>query len=335
MANYLLAFLLALIVAVALSPLIIKMSTKLKASQTILDYVKEHQSKSGTPTLGGIIFIIASLTAFCFYSQNFTLALISLATMLSYGILGFLDDYIKIRYKQNLGLKPYQKIIGQVGIATIIAFFAYYSNLVGSEIYVPFFKITIDFGWLIIPFIILVFLALTNSVNLTDGLDGLASGVTIAYLLGFVSLLMIYRNVLPSAVLVEEYNNMIILCACVLGGLFGFLCYNCFPAKIFMGDTGSLALGGLLASLAVFSRLELIIPILGIMFVASALSVIIQVLYFKKTKKRIFKMAPLHHHFQQCGVNENRITLVYIVITLAISCLVVLITIFAGDVWKI
>lgn len=335
MDKYILAFVVSLVVATIISPIIIKLASSLKASQTVLDYVKEHKSKSGTPTLGGLIFILTALVALAFFSQNYSLALISLGAMFSYGILGFLDDFIKIKFKQNLGLRPYQKIIGQVGIATIIAFFAYYSNLVGSKIYVPFVSYTIDLGWLVIPFIILVFIAVTNSVNLTDGLDGLATGVSIAYLLGFVSLLMIYRNIAANDTLAMEYNNMIILIACVLGALFGFLCFNCFPAKIFMGDTGSLALGGLLASLAVFSRLELIIPIIGFMFVASSLSVILQVLHFKRTKKRIFKMAPLHHHFQQCGVHENRITLVYIVITIALSCLVVMITIFAGDVWKI
>ena len=323
----------SLAVGSLISPLIIKMATRLKASQTVLEYVELHKSKSGTPTLGGLIFILSSLVSICFFTNNYTLALLSLTSMLFYGILGFLDDFIKVKFKQNLGLKAYQKVIGQVGIALIIALFAYYSNLVGSSVYVPFTNISVDFGWLIIPFMILVFLALTNSVNLTDGLDGLATGTSIAYLLGFVSLLIIYKNLQPELISME-YNNMIILCACVLGGLFAFFCFNCFPAKIFMGDTGSLALGGLFASLAVFSKLELIVPIIGVMFVVSSLSVIIQVLHFKRTKKRIFKMAPIHHHFQMCGVHENRITLVYIVITLAVNLLAVLITIFTSVKWN-
>lgn len=335
MEFYILGFLAALIFSVLLSPLIIAASRKLKASQTVLDYVKEHKSKSGTPTLGGIIFIVASLIAVCFFTKNFTLAILSLASMLGYGILGFLDDFIKIKYKQNLGLKPYQKLIGQLGLATIIAFFAYYSNLVGSTVFVPFVNITIDFSWGIIPFIILVYLAVTNAVNLTDGLDGLASGVSAAYLIGFFNLLLIYVNTISSPQLIMEYQNLAMVSVCAIGALIGFMCVNVFPAKIFMGDTGSLAIGGLLSSLAVFSRLELFVPILGIMFVVSAVSVIMQVLYFKKTKKRIFKMAPLHHHFQQKGVHENRITLVYIVITTVVSLLTVMITIFAGGVWSI
>lgn len=332
MEIFLLSFLASLLLASLISPLIIKMATRLKASQTVLEYVQLHKSKSGTPTLGGLIFLFSSLVSICFFTNNYTLALLSLVSMLFYGILGFLDDYIKIKFKQNLGLKAYQKIIGQVGIATLIAFFCYYSGLVGSSVYVPFTNISVDFGWLIIPFIILVFLALTNSVNLTDGLDGLATGTSIAYLLGFISLLIIYRN-LQTEIVAMEFSNMIILCTCVVGGLFGFLCFNCFPAKIFMGDTGSLAIGGLFASLAVFSKLELIVPIIGVMFAISSLSVIIQVLHFKRTKKRVFKMAPIHHHFQMCGVHENRITLVYIVITLAVNLFAVLITIFAGAKW--
>ena len=332
MEYYLLAFLVSLIVALILGPLVIKVSKKLKASQTVLHYVKEHESKSGTPTLGGTIFILASLIACCFFTQNYTLALISLASMFGYGILGFLDDFIKIKFKQNEGLKPYQKVIGQVGISAIIAYFCYTSNLVGSTIFVPFTNLTIDFGWGIIPFIILVYLALTNSVNLTDGLDGLASGVSVSYLIGFLSLLLLIQPTLSSSVLAFEYGNLIMLIVCVIGAVLGFMAYNIFPAKIFMGDTGSLALGGLIASLAVFTRLEFIIPILGVMFVVSALSVIIQVLHFKRTKKRIFKMAPLHHHFQQKGVNENRITFVYILITIAMSALVVMIYLFAGGV---
>ena len=332
MVKYLLAFLISLSVALILGPLVIKVSKKLKASQTVLHYVKEHESKSGTPTLGGVIFILASLVAGCFFTQNFTLALVALATMFGYGILGFLDDFIKIKFKQNEGLKPYQKVIGQVGISGIVAYFCYTSNLVGSTIFVPFTNITLNLGWGVIPFIILVYLAVTNSVNLTDGLDGLASGVSVSYLIGFMALLFLIQPSLASSVISAEYGNMITLIVCVIGAILGFMAYNIFPAKIFMGDTGSLALGGLIASLAVFTRLELILPLLGIMFVVSAMSVIIQVLHFKRTKKRIFKMAPIHHHFQQKGVNENRITFVYILITIAVNALVVMIYLFAGGV---
>jgi phospho-N-acetylmuramoyl-pentapeptide-transferase len=250
--------------------------------------------------------------------------------MLAYGILGFLDDFIKIRYKQNLGLRAYQKAIGQMGIAIILAFYAYYSNLIGSKLFVPFTDITIDFGVFIIPFIVFVYLALVNSINLTDGLDGLASSVSSGYLIGFIGLLMIYKEAAVSLVHINEYENLLILCFCALGSIMGFMVFNVNRAKIFMGDTGSLALGGLLTSIAVFSRLSLLIPIIGIMFVASALSVIIQVLHFKRTGRRVFLMAPLHHHFEKKGVHENRITFVYMIITIAMSALAIVITLYAG-----
>lgn len=333
MEYYLLGFLTCLIIGVIIAPFIISASKKFKAAQTILHYVEEHKVKQGTPTMGGIIFIIAIMFAFCFFYDSFQLAVISIAVMLAYGIIGFLDDFIKIRFKQNQGLKVYQKILGQGGIALIIAFYVHYSNMIGSSLIVPFTDITINLGWFIIPFIFFVYLALVNSVNLTDGLDGLASGVSVAYLIGIVGLLFIYKatNAL-SLSQVYEYENLIVLAFCAVGGIIAFMLHNVNKAKIFMGDTGSLALGGLLASITVFSRLTLLIPFIGIMFVVSAVSVIIQVSYFKKTRKRVFLMAPFHHHLEKRGLNENRITFIYIVITIAVSVAVVIITLYAGGV---
>lgn len=330
MEFYLLGFVICLIIGTIIGPFVINASKKFKVSQTILHYVEEHKGKQGIPTMGGLIFIITIMFTFCFLNNNYQLAVISIAVMLAYGIIGFLDDFIKIRYKQNLGLKPYQKIIGQGGIALIISLYAYYSNLVGSTLFIPFTDISINLGIFIIPFIIFVYLALVNSVNLTDGLDGLASGVSSAYLIGFIALLFIYKSTAMTLPQVYEYENLIVLCFCSLGSIVAFMIYNVNQAKIFMGDTGSLALGGLLTSIAVFSRLSLLIPFIGIMFVASALSVVIQVLHYKRTKKRVFLMAPLHHHFEKKGVHENRITFIYIVMTMAISAIVVAITLYAG-----
>jgi phospho-N-acetylmuramoyl-pentapeptide-transferase len=330
LAYYLLGFIVCLIIGTIIGPFVISASKKFKASQTILHYVEEHKGKQGTPTMGGLIFITTIMFTFCFLNNNYQLAVISIAVMLSYGIIGFLDDFIKIRFKQNLGLKPYQKIIGQGGIAFIVAFYAYYSNLIGSTLFVPFTDITINLGIFIIPFIIFVYLAVVNSVNLTDGLDGLASGVSSAYLIGFIALLFIYKSTAMTLPQIYEYENLIILCFCALGSLIAFMIYNVNQAKIFMGDTGSLALGGLLTSIAVFSKLSLLIPFIGIMFVVSALSVVIQVLHYKRTKKRVFLMAPLHHHFEKKGVHENRITFIYIVMTIAVSAIVVAITLYAG-----
>lgn len=302
MLEFFLVFLVGLALAVILGVPILKLCKKFHLSQTILHYVDKHAGKSGTPTMGGWIFIIASCIASAVFLRGEVYTpILNLLTMLGYGILGFLDDFIKIKYHKNEGLKPCQKIIGQVALALILAIFAYFN--VGSEI--DLFGLKLDLGIFIIPFIVFFYVAVTNAVNLTDGLDGLATGVSGSYLLFFGIILALLG-----------FQNYSIISFALLGSLVGFFLFNCFPAKIFMGDTGSLALGGAIASLAVFSGLELIMPIIGILFVLTVMSDILQVGYYKKTHKRIFKMAPLHHHFEQSGVHENRIVAVYIVITI-------------------
>lgn len=310
--KFILSGVISFLFACLFAPLVISVCKKLKASQTILHYVDKHAGKQGTPTMGGVIFLAAMLVGLCFLlpEQRFTSIFLILVT-LSYGLLGFLDDFIKIRYHHNEGLRPYQKIIGQFGLALIVSLYIYFSGRTSLN----FFGITFDIGAFIIPLAILVLIATTNSVNLTDGLDGLAGGVSFVYLLIFGILLTLFNSI--------EMSNLAIITFSLCGGLLGFLMFNCFPAKIFMGDTGSLALGGFIGTVAVLTGLELILPIMGIMFVLSAVSDILQVLYFKKTKgKRIFLMAPLHHHFEQKGVHENRIVIVYISITAVISLIV-------------
>ena len=324
MLNYFLAFFASFFLAILIAPIVINLSKKLKAQQTILNYVEAHQGKQGTPTLGGIIFIIPTIIiSLIFLRKDFTLALISLAGFFGFATLGFLDDFIKIKFKQNLGLRAYQKVIGQLGISLIIAVFCYKSNLVSSEILLPFTNKMVNIGWFIIPLVVLVFIATTNSVNLTDGLDGLATGTSIIY---FIAALILFFSLLSLKIVtgllfVNELTNLIIVCLCMLGSLLAFLCFNGFPAKIFMGDTGSLAIGGLIASVMCLSKTMLFIPLFGIMFVVSSVSVIIQVLHYKRTKKRVFLMAPLHHHFQNKGVHENKIVIVYIIITILVSSL--------------
>ena len=304
MVNYIIAFLSALGLGLLLTFPVIHLCKKLKISQTILHYVDKHTAKSGTPTMGGWIFILAGMAVslIFIFDGDFFIPLLVLLVMLGYGLLGFLDDYIKIKFHQNEGLRPYQKIIGQVGISLIVALYVYFK--VGTSI--DLFGLKIELGLFIIPFIILFFVAVTNAVNLTDGLDGLAGGVSGAYLLFFGIILA----------LLSGYDSLALICFAFVGAILAFLCVNVYPAKIFMGDTGSLALGGLIAGIAVFSGLELIMPIIGIMFVMSVVSDILQVAHYKRTKRRIFKMAPLHHHFEKLGVHENRIVTIYIVITL-------------------
>jgi len=306
--KYLICGLFCLLFSTLIAPIILWFCKKLKASQSILHYVDKHASKQGTPTMGGLIFILTLIFASCFLLEysNF-LAWFAICITLSYALLGFLDDFIKVHNHQNEGLKPLQKVIGQVGIAVIVAVYIFMSGRTSLS----FFGFEFDIGWGVIPLVVLVLLATTNSVNLTDGLDGLAGGVSFVYILVFGVVLAVVGSV--------EDQNLAMLCFGLCGGLAGFLLFNCYPAKIFMGDTGSLALGGFISIVAVLSGLELLLPIMGVMFVLSALSDIIQVLHFKRTKKRVFLMAPLHHHFEQKGVHENRIVAVYIVITAAVS----------------
>jgi phospho-N-acetylmuramoyl-pentapeptide-transferase len=322
------SFLVGFLVCVVLAPLIIKLINKLKAGQPILGYVEAHMNKSGTPTMGGLIFLLGAVICFlCFYNSNNQLALICLACMLSYGLLGFLDDFIKVRFKHNLGLKAYQKVIGQVGIAVLMGVFVYLNGFVGSGVLVPFTNSELNLGWAIIPFVVFVFLATTNAVNLTDGLDGLAGGVSVVFLVGFMIVLNKYVLGLEfngeSPAYIAELKNVLTLVGGVTGSLLAFLCFNSHPAKVFMGDTGSLALGGFIAAICSVSKMYLLIPLMGLMFVLSAVSVVMQVLYFKATKKRIFLMAPLHHHFEKKGCYETKIVAIYIVITIVLSVLTI------------
>lgn len=323
-----LSILIAFILCVIVSPLVIIFAKKLKLKQTIYEYVDMHNSKKGTPTMGGLSFLIAiTITSLIITRASGVLANITIVVTLAYGVLGFLDDFIKIKLARNLGLRAYQKVIGQVAIAIIIGIFVYSSGLVGTDIYIPFTTISLDLGYFIIPFTILVFLATTNSVNLTDGLDGLASGTSLAFLVGFTFMFYILLSkfgYLPN--ILAEQTNLLIVGGAGIGALLGYLMFNCYPAKIFMGDTGSLALGGLLSCLCIFSKQVLLIPILGACFVLSSVSVIIQVFSFKLTKKRVFLMAPYHHHLEKKGIHETRITFIYIVITSIISVSGILIT---------
>ena len=319
------------LVTLIISPFIISFIKREKVGQVILIYVEEHKQKSGTPTMGGIIFIISiSIVSLICFSGASNLAKMTIYIFLAYGFVGFLDDFIKFKFKRNLGLRAYQKIIFQLAISVAIGFYVYNNNLVASNILIPFTKNTIDIGFWIIPLVAIIYLATTNSVNLTDGLDGLASSTTLSYMLSMIFILLVLINttfITFNEVYLSEVNNIMIVCCVTVGAMLSFLVFNCFPAKIFMGDTGSLAIGSLVASVAVFTKLDLFIPILGIMFVLSAVSVIIQVAYYKLTKKRVFLMAPLHHHFQMRGVHEVRITICYTAITLIIGAVITILSI--------
>ena len=328
--NLLEYFLYAFFFALIVSPLVISIMKREKIKQTILHYVDNHKLKNGTPTMGGLIFLIAIsvVSLICFKGKSLY-AKMSIIVFLAYGIVGFLDDFIKFRFKRNLGLRAYQKIIFQFLVSIAVGYFVYKN--IGGIILIPFTNKFVNFGLWIIPLVVLIYLATTNSVNLTDGLDGLATSTTLIFLLSFVILQIIFIEtgvVLVNVSNLDELKNLSVVSVVACGVLLCFLLFNCFPAKIFMGDTGSLALGSLIASLSIFSGMELFIPILGIVFVASAVSVILQVAYYKLTKKRIFLMAPLHHHFEKKGVHEVRITFCYSLVSLIVGVVVILFNIF-------
>ena len=325
--------LLSFLVGVILMPFIIRLIRKLSCSQTILKYVEVHQSKQGTPTMGGVVFFITTLiVAVCLMDYSTPLAM-CFGVGLGFAIIGFMDDFIKVKLKQNLGLRPYQKIIGQVGIAVILAFYIYYFSPNKGVVYLPFTFKAIDLGFWIIPLVIVVCLATTNSVNLTDGLDGLAGGVSVVYSGIFIALISIFIglsfNAGESEMFIKMYSDIRLLLAIFMASIMAFLVFNTNKASVFMGDVGSLGIGGLFASTACVMGFELMLAIVGIMFVVSALSVILQVAYFKKTKgKRIFKMAPIHHHFQMCGYTEAKIGYIYQIITLMVGLVTILLTLF-------
>lgn len=306
------AILIAFLANIILSPIIIPFLTKLKFGQNVRDDgPKTHLIKAGTPTMGGIIILISLVVSSLFFLNGNYDAIIVLFVTIGYGIVGFIDDYIKVVKKRSLGLKAYQKIIGQLIITIIFLVYIYKFSNIGTDIYIPFTNgKTIELGILFIPFFFITMIATVNGVNLTDGLDGLASGVTVLVVIFFLfSAWAVGSGVLP-------------ITGASVGSLLGFLLFNTHPAKVFMGDTGSLALGGFVASVAILIKMPIFIVIVGIIYVLESLSVILQVVYFKITKgKRLFKMAPLHHHFEQLGYKEVKVVAIFYIIT-AIACLI-------------
>ena len=326
MIRYIISLTAAFFLTVILTPPVIAIARKLKVRQTVLSYVDNHAGKSGTPTMGGVAFTLSAfIVTLVLCRGEFTLALQLCVLTLGFGIIGFLDDFIKVRFKRNEGLTPLQKIIFQVAVAVVMAIFAYRSPYAGDTVYLPFTLRAVNLGWFALPLYAFAFLAFTNAVNLTDGLDGLAAKSGAAYCCFFTAILAVlvyYVGVRPDEA--EEYGNLIVFSLALIGALCGFLVYNSFPARVFMGDTGSLALGGALAGLAVTGRLVLFSPIIGIVYVVSCLSYVIQVLHYKRTKRRVFLMAPFHHHLERKGWHENRIVTVYALTTFAAGALTLL-----------
>lgn len=302
----------SLLIALTITPVLIPMLRRLKFGQSIREEGPSwHQKKSGTPTMGGIAIILAATVgAFISYAVSGTFGATQLSLLvgpLLFGIIGFADDYIKVVKKRNLGLTSGQKFSAQLLASVLTTIYMTYTGVIGGEIMIPFFKIMVDIGFFAVPLAVLVQLAVVNSVNLTDGLDGLASTVTL-----LVSLFFLLCAILMENVAVAAYMGAT-AAACL-----GFLFFNANPAKVFMGDTGSLFLGGAIAVGAIGLNMPLILIIAGGVYLIETLSVIIQVTSFKLTGKRVFKMSPIHHHFEMCGLNEKKIVLLFSAATIVL-----------------
>ncbi len=281
------------------------------------DGPQAHLKKAGTPSMGGIAIIAGAMIG-VIAALGYTPETVIIGVgFVGFGLIGFWDDYLKVIKKQNEGLTAPQKFGAQFLLAAALACCMYFFFDAGSKVYVPFAHVYTDLGWAYIPFLIFTIVAMVNAVNLNDGLDGLASGVT-SIVCVFMAVIAVKFFATTSA----------IYYAAILGACLGFLIFNHHPAKIFMGDTGSLALGGGITMAAVAFRMELILPIIGLMYVLEVVSVILQVLYFKATHgKRLFRMSPLHHHFELCGLKETKVVLLFCGVTLlcgVISLLAVL-----------
>lgn len=291
------AALISFATALLLGPIIIPMLRRLKFGQSIREEgPQRHQLKAGTPTMGGVIILIALIIPVMWYSSASREVWLALFVTLGHGLIGFIDDFIKVVLKRNLGLKAKQKLAGQIIMAIGLVYFATTYLGIDTDLWVPILGLNVDFGPLYYVLIFFVLVGTTNAVNLTDGLDGLAAGTSIIAALSYAYIALTFRQF-----------DLAIFCMALAGACLGFLKFNAYPAKVFMGDTGSLAIGGALAAVAVMTKTELLLVIVGGVFVIEALSVIIQVFSFKTTGKRVFLMSPIHHHFELKGWSEVKV----------------------------
>ena len=308
-----LAVIIAFVVSAVLCPIVIPFLHRLKFGQQVRDDGPQtHLKKQGTPTMGGLVILSSIIITSLLYIRDYPKIIPVLFMTVGFGVVGFLDDYIKIVMKRSEGLNPIQKLIGQFVITGIFAYYIVTSPDIGTGMLIPFTGKYLQLPvWLFVPALFFIILGTDNGVNFTDGLDGLCTSVTILVATFF------------TIVAIGENSGISPITGAVVGSLLGFLLFNVYPARVFMGDTGAFFLGGALSMLAIISRMQIIIPVIGFMFMLSSISCIIQVAYYKRTKKRVFKMAPLHHHFELCGIHETKIVTMYMMIT-AVLCLITL-----------
>lgn len=288
------------ILAVILGPLTIPLLRRLKFGQQVRDDGPQgHLKKAGTPTMGGAIILLAFTLSFLKFSVTDIDFYVLLIATLGFGLIGFLDDYIKIVFKRSLGLTARQKLIGQLACSAVICVLLWQSNH-STVLAVPGTSWGFDLGWFYYPFIILMMLAISNAVNFTDGLDGLLSGTSAIALAAFALIAMQLSEIAAA-----------VCAAAMIGAVLGFLVFNAHPAKVFMGDTGSLGIGGAIGAIAILTKTELLFLVIGGIFVIEMLSVVIQVVSFKTRGKRVFKMSPIHHHFELSGWSEWRVVVTF------------------------
>lgn len=302
----------AFAVSACLGPIVIPFLRKLKVGQTVRDEgPQSHLKKTGTPTMGGILILTAVAVTALVYVKNYPRILPILFLMLGFGLIGFLDDYIKVVLKRSMGLRAWQKMLGQIVVTAVFAYYIMVYEQVSLSMKIPFFPGQyLDFGILNVPVLFFIVIATVNGANFTDGLDGLASSVTVIIATFF------------TVVAIGVGSGLEPITCAVVGALLGFLLFNVHPARVFMGDTGSLALGGFVAATAYMLQLPLFIPIVAFIYMIEVVSVMLQVGYFKISHgKRIFKMAPIHHHFELCGWSEKKVVAVFAIVT-AVLCLI-------------
>lgn len=301
-------------ISVFLGPLVIPFLRRLKVGQTErTEGLESHLKKNGTPTMGGILILISVVATSLLFVRDYPSIIPVLFLTLGFGLVGFLDDYIKVVLKRSMGLRAWQKFGLQVLVTGVFVYYLLHYTDVSLEMKVPFLEGTyLDFGWWNIPILFFIVIGTVNGTNFTDGLDGLASSVTVLVATFF------------TVVAIGTDSGIEPVTCAVVGALLGFLLFNVHPASVFMGDTGSLALGGFVAAAAYMMQMPVFIAIVGFIYLAEVVSVILQVSYFKMTGgKRIFKMAPIHHHFELCGWSETRVVAVFSIVT-ALLCLVAL-----------
>lgn len=325
------ATVLAFAIAMVLGPVVIPWLKKMKFGQTIYELgLESHKVKQGTPTMGGIIFAVPMIIVPILFStadQRWSFLPMALVSTLGFGLVGFVDDYIKVSKKRSLGLTPMQKIVPQVVISLVLAIWAYCTPQIGSALIVPFTDKTWDLGIFYIPVMMFVLVGTVNSANLLDGVDGLLSGCSLIDFATMALVCVALGSANPENA--GNMTNMMVFCGAAAGGILGFLRFNTYPANVFMGDVGSFTIGGALVAVAMVTRTALLLPMIALAMLVSSLSDIIQVGYFKYTKKktgagkRVFRMAPLHHHFEKGGMPETRIVSMYMSVT-ALLCLIAL-----------